>query len=257
MASGAAAHADTTMISQDNFGILNGTQVFAPIQAPIDLCGIAVAVGGDATAGCEGGSAASIHGLYDATMISQGNFGILNGTQALAPIQAPVNVCGLAVPVLGAAFAGCEGGASATVGQSGHHRKGHKGGHHYEESESVPEGCGTTCPPPTAPPTAPPVQQNPQPQPPVGEDPDDCPPGHHGHHHGKGKQGKHSKHSKDGKHSKHDNDGVTMISAGNFGILNGTQVYSPIQVPIDVSGVAVGVLGHASAWSVGGSSARM
>jgi hypothetical protein len=241
MACGTAAHAaDTTLISQDNIGILNGTQVFSPIQAPINLCGVAAAVGGKALAGCEGGSAASINGLYDATMISQDNVGILNGTQVLAPIQVPMNVCGVAVPVLGQAFAGCAGGASATLGQGVHDRKDHKGhkggGHHYEESESIPEGCGTTCPPPSAPP--------------ANENPDDCPPAHHhgskpGSHHGTGK------------HRKHDNDGVTMTSAGNIGILNGTQVYAPIQVPVDVSGVAVGVLGHASAWSLGGSSARM
>ena len=247
MASGAAAHADTTMISQDNFGILNGTQVFAPIQAPINLCGIAAAVGGEAFAGCEGGSAASINGLYDATMISQGNFGLLNGTQVLAPIQAPIDVCGVAVAVLGQAFAGCEGGASATLGD---HGKGHKGNHRYEESESVPEGCGTTCPPTQ---TAPPAHQEPQ-QPPAGENPNDCPPSHHRGH---GDHGDHGAKGKHGKHFKHDNDDVTMISAGNFGALNGTQVFAPIQVPIDVSGVAAGVLGMASAWSVGGSSAHM
>lgn len=228
MASGAAAHADTTMISQENFGILNGTQVYAPIQAPINLCGIAAAVGATAIAGCEGGSAASINGLYDVTMISQGNVGILNGTQVLAPIQVPVDVCGVALAVLGQAFAGCEGGASATLGQSGHHMG--KDGYQYEESESIPEGCGITCPPP--------MQENP----PAVENPGDCPPDHH--------------HDK-GKHSKQDNDGVTMISIGNLGILNGTQILAPIQVPVDVSGVAAGVLGHASAWSVGGSSARM
>ena len=244
LASGAAAHADTTMISQDNFGILNGTQVFAPIQAPINLCGVAAAVAGAAHAGCEGGSAASLTGLYDVTMISQGNFGALNGTQVLAPIQAPINVCGVAAGVLGQAFAGCEGGASATFGQDGHYRKDHRSGRHHEESEFVPEGCGTTCPPPVAPP----AQEDPQP--PAGEDPKDCPPGHD-HHGDKGK------HHKQGKHSKPGNDDVTMISAGNFGILNGTQVYAPVQVPIDVSGVAVGVLGQASAWSIGGSSARM
>jgi hypothetical protein len=61
-------------------------------------------------------------------------------------------------------------------------------------------------------------------------------------------------------HRKGGHDGgrdVTMISNGNTGILNGTQVHAPIQVPIDVSGVAAAVLGQASAWSTGGSSARI
>jgi hypothetical protein len=101
----------------------------------------------------------------------------------------------------------------------------------------TPEGCGTTC-------TPPPAQDNPQP--PVGENPHDCQPGQdHGHHGSKGK------------HRKPGTGDVTMISSGNFGILDGTQIYAPVQAPVEVSGVAAGVLGQASAWSLGGSSARM
>lgn len=350
MSAGTAAYADSTLISADNTGLLNGTQVFAPIQAPINLCGIAAAVGGTATAGCEGGSTA-IQGLQDVKMISAGNTGILNGTQVYAPIQAPINLCGVAVAVLGDATAGCEGGSTAIIGKGGHGRGDHHGGHHgcnsgcdgnhgyrgstestspkaevlgsvtgltqnlplvggltqnlplvgnltqgglplvggltqggglpvvgplvsslplvgnllggggatnmvdvdaldsvgvvprsQNESARVTEsegeytdggvgggtGCGTTCPtPPTTPP--PPTQP--------------CPPGHgHGH-------GGHG-------HGGHGGD-VKMISTGNVGILNGTQIYAPIQIPIDVSGIAVGVLGDAAAWSEGGATARM
>ncbi|GIH08985.1 hypothetical protein Rhe02_70520 [Rhizocola hellebori] len=331
MATGTAAYADTTLISADNTGILNGTQVFAPIQAPINLCGVSAAVLGTASARCEGGSAADLQGLYDIKMISAGNTGILNGTQVFAPIQAPINLCGVAASVLGSADAGCQGGSSATLG-SAHHQKGKnckngcKDGHHYTESgkadilgglpvvggltqnlplvDSLPlvggltkgglgnvgglggglplvgpllsgilggvgggsantvnindldsvgtmprleseggpstgghgggtPGCGTTCPP--AVPPAPPAP----PAPPVDED--KCPP-EHGH---KPKHGKPGKHGED----------VKMVSAGNVGIGNGTQIYAPIQIPIDVSGLAVGILGQASAWSLGGSSA--
>ena len=48
-----------------------------------------------------------------------------------------------------------------------------------------------------------------------------------------------------------------MVSAGNNGILNGNQVQAPIQVPIDVSGNSVAVLGVAGAGSTGGSGANM
>jgi hypothetical protein len=41
----------------------------------------------------------------------------------------------------------------------------------------------------------------------------------------------------------------------NSGILSGNQVYAPVQLPIDVSGVAAGVLGDASASSTGGAGA--
>ncbi|MEV3925424.1 chaplin family protein [Actinomadura coerulea] len=47
---------------------------------------------------------------------TSGNFGILNGTQVIAPISAPVDVCGNAVAVLGGASAHCKGGASVNYG---------------------------------------------------------------------------------------------------------------------------------------------
>ncbi|MGI5419090.1 chaplin family protein [Actinomadura luteofluorescens] len=47
---------------------------------------------------------------------TSGNFGILNGTQVIAPISVPVDVCGNAVAVLGGASAHCKGGASVNYG---------------------------------------------------------------------------------------------------------------------------------------------
>lgn len=358
MATGTAAYAEATVISAGNTGVLNGTQVFAPIQAPINLCGVAASVGGDAVAGCTGGSAAELDGVFDARLVSTNNHGILNGTQVFAPTQAPINVCGVAAGVLGNASAWCDGGASADI-DGDHHKKKHQcdsrcdhddhDGYGRESTESgdvlgglplvggltngglplvgnltkgglplvgnlgdgglplvgslgngglplvgnltkgglpvvggllggdqgVARGAdaididaldrvgtmsrfdtesdaaegnnstggngggnGTTCnsncgghggghnhhPKP---------RPKPRPQP--------CPDHGHDHNH-------------QGRHHKHDGD-VKMISAGNHGILNGTQVYAPIQIPINVSGVAVGVLGDAAAWSVGGASA--
>lgn len=251
MATGAAAYADTTMVSTDNTGILNGTQVYAPIQAPINLCGVAAAVGGFAFAGCEGGSSATIKEHYDVKMISSGNTGILNGTQVLLPIQVPVNVCGVAAGVLGGAAAGCEGGASASLEGSSYHKK--PDGYHQESgvldglplrglpvvgpllqdvlggvSTNAPESartesdCGDPCTPPPPPPPPPPGN-------------DDCPPPKH----------------------HHNDEDVKLISKDNVGILNGTQVYAPVQVPIDASGIAAGVLGYGFAYSDGGSAARL
>ncbi|CNE01622.1 Uncharacterised protein [Mycobacterium tuberculosis] len=46
-----------------------------------------------------------------------GNFGVLNGTQVVAPISAAVDVCGNAVAVIGiAGSGGCKGGAHASNG---------------------------------------------------------------------------------------------------------------------------------------------
>lgn len=137
-----------TMVSTDNVGIGNGTQLLAPIQVPVNVCGNAVAVLGHAQASCEGGAQAGpaprkqhqpggkpkrrydddkqyesapapqaeVVAVSDGdpTLTSTGHVGVLNGTQALIPVQLPINVCGNAIGVLGVAQAGCEGGASAT-----------------------------------------------------------------------------------------------------------------------------------------------
>jgi hypothetical protein len=297
MAAGTAAHADPALVSSDNIGILNGTQVLLPVQAPIDICGNAVGVLGTAAAGCEGGSAATLNpewgwGHYQA--VSSGNVGIGNGTQIIAPIQVPVDFCGKAVGVLGSAYAGCQGGATATTGKGhGHKGKGHGpncGCPKYTEStvteslmpaEGLIDGLpavgnllggltnnsaglplvgdllgGLVSGAPTAgllphsesavleSESAGPVYGGhgggtikPKPQPKPQPKPCGCPggPGHGDHGHGSG---------------------PILSSTGNVGILNGTQVYAPIQIPVNVSGNAVGVLGTATAWSQGGATAR-
>ena len=50
----ASAHAD--QYSSGRNSILGGNQVFAPISAPINVCGVAVGLLGDASASCEGGA---------------------------------------------------------------------------------------------------------------------------------------------------------------------------------------------------------
>jgi hypothetical protein len=339
MATGTAAYAEASVISAGNTGVLDGTEVFAPIQAPINLCGAAASAGGDTVAGCTGGSAAELDGVYDARLVSTDNHGILNGTQVFAPIQAPINVCGLAAGVLGDASAWCRGGAAADIdGNHHYHRKHHRCDSHCDHDDYDREsaqsggllgdlpllggltggglpllgdladgglplvgdltrggaplhtmtdgglplvgsltqgglpvaggllgdqavarsadaidvdaldavgtvsrfdtesgttegsrgngtGCDSTCGG-----NGGGHHHHPKPRP--RPRPQPC----HGHH--------------------HHGDDVTMASARNHGILNGTQIYAPIQVPIEVSGVAVGVLGDAAAWSVGGSSAQ-
>jgi hypothetical protein len=61
---------------------------------------------------------------------------------------------------------------------------------------------------------------------------------------GKCKGGAHAKIS----HSK----GPSFHSHNNFGLLNGLQLWAPIQVPIDISGNGVGILGEGSGESEGG-----
>jgi hypothetical protein len=53
-----AAPASAAQISFGNSGVLSGNQVSNVVQAPISICGNAVAVGGFATARCRGGATA-------------------------------------------------------------------------------------------------------------------------------------------------------------------------------------------------------
>ncbi len=221
---GGAAHAADNLNSSLNVGIGNGNQVKALVQAPINVCGNAIGVGGTASAWCKGGAHAVLPaGALDVDMTSTGNVGILSGNQIDLVAQVPVNVCGNAIGVLGSATAGCEGGASAVIGHDGH------------------DGGPTPSP--------------------YGHD--------HKKNHGKKKEllgldgllGGLLSASSDRSFAPPHMGGscdVNMTSTGNIGILNGNQVVAPIQVPIDISGNAISVLGGPStAHSVGGSNAVM
>ncbi|SDY20355.1 Small secreted domain [Micromonospora pattaloongensis] len=87
-----------------NDGVLTGTQVYAPVQVPINLCGTALGLLGDAgaVAECESGETADDAGAAagGAAMSTGGNDGVLTGTQVYAPVQAPINVCGTGLGVL-------------------------------------------------------------------------------------------------------------------------------------------------------------
>ena len=45
-------------------------------------------------------------------------FSILSGNTVNAPVQMPVSICGVAIPILGFADAGCRGGAAAGIWDS-------------------------------------------------------------------------------------------------------------------------------------------
>jgi len=224
----------TFLYSGDNYGILNGTQVYAPVQTAVDICGNSIAAAlSVAFAECDGGANAG--GTVESaraegtTLVSTDNYGILNGTQVYAPTQTAVDVSGNAIALLGSvAFAQSDGGANAggTVKESA-------------KQEALPlvgqlpvvaglpvvGQLGQSAVPGTS----------------------DLLPGARsaaGQTEGKYKGGKH----------KHD--GTTLVSAGNYGLLNGTQVYAPVQTAVDVSGNAIALLGSvAFAQSDGGASA--
>ncbi|GAA0588965.1 chaplin family protein [Actinomadura livida] len=108
---------ELNQLSYGNVGLGNGNQVYAPINAPISVCGNAVsAVLAAAGAQCEGGASVE-RGGPEVNQASAGNVGALNGNQVFLPVNAPISVCGNSVAaVLALAQAQCEGGASVERG---------------------------------------------------------------------------------------------------------------------------------------------
>ncbi|MFF4989688.1 chaplin family protein [Streptosporangium saharense] len=98
--------------------VVGGNQVVAPVTAPVNVCGTAIAAVGNAAAGCVGGS--SINGFGPGRgaggNTTSGRSGVVSGNQAVAPVTAPVNVCGTAVAAVGNAFGACRGGSSVNGG---------------------------------------------------------------------------------------------------------------------------------------------
>ncbi|WP_153025807.1 chaplin family protein [Glycomyces albidus] len=226
VAGAGTAHADgTDATTQDNIGAVSGNQVIAPIQAPINICGIAAAVLGTANAGCEGGADAEFEGA--GTLTSQNNTGLGNGNQVFAPVQAPVDVSGIAAAVGGQAWAGSEGGSSATVAESGRVTEsgntttqrniGALSGNQLLAPIQAPiNACGNAVA--------------------VGGAADaGCEGGSEADYSGAGH----------------------LTTQDNVGLGNGNQIFAPIQAPINVCGNAIAVLGVATASCDGGSEAEI
>jgi len=117
-----------------NAGVLNGNQASNTIQVPIDLCGNAIAVAGFSSASCSGGAWANAESATTESARTEDrttgfNAGVANGNQISTVLQAPINICGNSVAVLGFSSASCGGGAVANTGGlgNGHHHRGGDG----------------------------------------------------------------------------------------------------------------------------------
>jgi hypothetical protein len=73
-----AAPAQADQISGFNSGILSGNQVSNVVQVPINVCGIAIGVLGDASANCVGGA----YAINDSNVFYYNGGGGGNGTSA-------------------------------------------------------------------------------------------------------------------------------------------------------------------------------
>ncbi|MEV0619520.1 chaplin family protein [Nonomuraea sp. NPDC050404] len=215
-----------------NGSVLGGNQVTAPISAPLNACGNAVAIFGDSTAGCTGGANVFNTGRGPGGNRTSGNGSVLGGNQVIAPISAPINICGNSVAVVGRAFAGCRGGSTVTnnggpgnryrtaqhqaAGSSGNDTDGRFGagsGNQVIAPVSLPvDVCGNA----------------------VGNAAAGC---------------------KGGATVSNSGAGGNRTS-GAGGVLSGNQAVAPVSAPIDVCGNAAAVLGHAFAGCKGGATVK-
>lgn len=269
---GTGAHAADNWNTSFNSGIGSGNQIKLPVQAPINICGIAIGILGNANASCTGGSEANYGEDALATDWSTfGNSGILSGNQVLAPIQVPIDACGVGVGVLGNANAWCVGGAEANLpGEPGDDNnedpypqpygepswQQHKGKNKKKDFVS----------------TAAPIESTVAESSPLDVITGLLPingltsgltsaVGNTSASVGIGAKQQQLKQQlnqrKKWQHSAPSTCELNWNTFGNSGILSGNQVFVPVQAPIDVSGVAVGaLLGNANASSVGGSTAN-
>ncbi|GGM50661.1 chaplin family protein [Dactylosporangium sucinum] len=206
LVSGGAAHADWT--TGYNAGLLNGNQFDTTVQVPINLCGNSIALLGFADASCGGGavawdaeSATATESATTEDWTTGYNVGLANGNQFDTTLQVPVNVCGNSVALLGFSSANCGGGATAIDGNvamaddKGHKRK-HRGGNGGGQGSGNGNGDYTEG---------------------VGNRTED------------------------------------WTSGFNVGALNGNQFDTTAQLPINVAGNSLALLGFSSASSAGGS----
>jgi small secreted domain DUF320 len=234
-----AAHAGVAQDSSDNNGILNGTQLVAPVSVPLNIVGNAIGVAGEANAAGTGANWITEGGKFGQD--SSDNNGIANGTQIYLPVNVPVNVVGNSIAALGeanAAGAGVNGRKAESAkttehgwpGQDSSDNNGILNGTQIYSPIDIPINiCGNAL--------SLLGEANAQAVCSNG--------GHRGNNWGQGNGGNLGHHSMT-------ESGATGGPGGqnsydNNGILNGTQVYAPISLPVNLAGNAIGILGEGNA----------
>jgi hypothetical protein len=228
-----SAQADVSQDTSRNVGILNGTQVFAPIAVPLNVVGNSIGVAGEANSAgsginfVESGNHRKRGGKNGrVNQNSSGNFGIANGTQAYLPINVPVNVVGNAVSVLGLANASGTGVNQIESGKT-EHGKGGKGGRGADQNSSGNFGVlnGTQVYAPIDVPIN--LCGNALSILGLAQSQAACVNG-----------------------GGHRRESVSQDTSGNYGVANGTQVYAPISAPLNIAGNSIGVAGEANSAAV-------
>ncbi|WP_336213962.1 chaplin family protein [Nonomuraea sp. LPB2021202275-12-8] len=214
--------------------VLGGNQITAPISAPVNACGNALAIFGDATAGCKGGSSVHNTGVGAGGNTTSGRNSVLGGNQVIAPISGPINICGNAVAAFGEAFAGCKGGSSVTNGGGPGH--GYQSGRHWGSTGNDTDGrFGAGSGNQVIAPVSLPITACGNA---VGNAPAGCKGGSSVHNSGGG------------------SGAGGNTTSGRSGVLSGNQVVAPVTAPVNVCGNAVAVFGEAFAGCKGGASVK-
>jgi ChpA-C len=216
-----------TQNSKDNNGALNGLQAYAPVWVPVNAVGNAVAVAGEANAAGSGvnkrtESARVTEGKHgDGDGVSQNswdNNGVLNGAQLYFPIDIPINLCGNSIALLGEANAAaqCWNGGGWKKSESSRTEK-------SEQNTSDNNGALNG------------IQVLSGLHMPINLSGNAI-----------GVLGEANAAAVSHNESGH-GDGIKQNSSDNNGVANGLQVAAPVDIPINVCGNALGILGEANA----------
>jgi hypothetical protein len=199
--------------------VAGGNQVNAPISAPINACGNAIAIFGTADAGCKGGAKVINNGTGGGGSKTSGKHSVLGGNQVTAPISAPIDACGNAIAIFGSSEAGCKGGAKV-VNEGGHN------GNVTSGNSSVGGGNQVYAPVST------PVNVCGNSAAVFGEAVSGC---------------------KGGAKVVNEGGSGGLETSGDHSVLGGNQFDAPVSAPVNVCGNAAAGLGEATAGCEGGS----
>ena len=115
----AYASGNGNITGNGNLSLLSGNTVNAPISAPVNLCGVSLAVLGFANSGCQGGATSNVSGVGggsdNGNVTGNNNLSLGSGNTVNTPVSAPVNICGISGAVAGYANSHCKGGATSNV----------------------------------------------------------------------------------------------------------------------------------------------
>ena len=209
----------------DDTGILSGLGVEAPVDVSVNLTGLAAGVLGDATATTAAPAAPAPAAPAPAAPVGGGGSeGVASGTAVTAPVSVPVDVSTVAVGVLGDASATSSAPAAAPAAQPAPAAAIEQG-----EADGIATGTAVAAP----------VH--------VPVDVDGV---------ALGVLGDASTTSTGG--TAPTGSGAPTATVGrddSEGIGSGTAVAAPVHVPIDLDGIALGILGDARTSSTGGGTA--